>query len=122
MNKTTGFTLIEVLVAMLVIAIALTATIRALNSSVHAADHVRNQLAAHWVAMNVISEMQTGIISTPTDQAPLNGQSEMMNHVWDWSAQIDLNQSEVYAKNVVVTVFLNHQSVTTLSGYIRNAV
>jgi prepilin-type N-terminal cleavage/methylation domain-containing protein len=48
-HKSAAFTLIEVLIALLIITIALGAAVRSVNESVRATTHVRNSVAAHWV-------------------------------------------------------------------------
>ncbi|HLD84353.1 MAG TPA: type II secretion system minor pseudopilin GspI, partial [Coxiellaceae bacterium] len=83
-NKSLGFTLIEVLIALFIIAIALAAVIRATNNGIRTAIHVRDTMAAHWVGLNVISELQIGAFQLPMDGGPLRGKSVMENQVWQW--------------------------------------
>lgn len=51
-----GFTLVEVLVALAVVSIALLAGLRAASQSTVAADEVRARLLAGWVAQNRLAE------------------------------------------------------------------
>ncbi|MBV1776953.1 type II secretion system minor pseudopilin GspI [Burkholderiaceae bacterium DAT-1] len=50
-----GFTLIEVLVALAVIAIALSAAVRATVGTIRGADSLKHHVAAGWVAQNRIN-------------------------------------------------------------------
>ena len=54
-----GFTLLEVLVALAVVAIALGAGIKAAGSNIDNAAYLRDRTLAHWVAMNKLAEMET---------------------------------------------------------------
>ena len=74
-----GMTLIEVLVALLVIAIALAAAIRSVNAGVANTDYLKQRSIAQWVAMNHASELQLQLITAKT-----NGQyeTEMAGQTW----------------------------------------
>ena len=51
-----GFTLIEVLVALTILAIALTATVRATSIATDGATEVRERILGTWVAQNQLAE------------------------------------------------------------------
>ena len=51
-----GFTLLEMLVALTVLAIALLAALRASSAGVHNTGEIRNRLLASWVAQNRLAE------------------------------------------------------------------
>jgi len=53
-----GMTLIEVLVALVIIAVALSAAIRGVNAGVANTDYLKEKSFAHWVAMNTVAEKQ----------------------------------------------------------------
>lgn len=81
-----GFTLIEVLVALAVIAIALAAivgeTAHSLNNAARLIDHT----LAHWVAMNRITEQQL----SPSWPAVgiTNGSAELADREWFWTLKV----------------------------------
>jgi general secretion pathway protein I len=56
--KTAGFTLLEVMVALVIIGLALTAAVRASESAVNGARALKQQLAADWVAQNRLIDLQ----------------------------------------------------------------
>jgi len=85
MKNDNGFTLIEVLVALLIIAVALTATLYSTIQSTRATNHVRDNMIAHWVGMNVLSQIQTGIITLPRDGNVPPGKTHMLGRDWYWS-------------------------------------
>jgi general secretion pathway protein I len=53
-----GFTLIEVLVALAIVAFGLIAVFGQLNQTVTAASYLRTKTLAHWIAMNRLSELR----------------------------------------------------------------
>jgi len=53
-----GMTLIEVLVALVIIAVALAAAIRSTNAGVANTDYLKQRSIAHWVAMNESVELE----------------------------------------------------------------
>jgi general secretion pathway protein I len=54
---TRGFTLLEVLVALAIIAIALTAAVRASGVSLDSSAQVRERMFATWIAQNRLAEL-----------------------------------------------------------------
>ena len=57
-----GFTLVEVLVALTILAIALTATMRAASIATDGAIEVRERILATWVAQNRMAEYAVGAV------------------------------------------------------------
>lgn len=57
-NSDTGFTLIEVLVALAIIAVALMAALRATGQGTSNVGELRSRLFAGWVAENVLAEQR----------------------------------------------------------------
>jgi len=55
---TSGFTLVEILVALAVLAIALTATAHALGSAVDTTSALRERMLARWVAEDRLTELE----------------------------------------------------------------
>jgi len=56
-SRSAGFTLIEVLVALAVIALGLTAVIKALNDYTDATSYTRQKTLASWIATNKLTEI-----------------------------------------------------------------
>lgn len=54
----TGFTLIEVLIAITVIALAMSAIIRTASTSAYNTAHIRDKTFAHWVAQNHMESLR----------------------------------------------------------------
>lgn len=108
-----GFTLIEVLVALAVIAIAVAALARIGSQSVDTQFELEQRSFALWVADNVIAEMR---LEPPGSQARRQGVSPMGGRDWYWDALIQPAPGEVmlridvavYAGPARETLLLTH--------------
>lgn len=114
-----AFTLIEVLIALLIIAIALTAAIRATNESIRATIHVRNSMTAHWVGLNILSQMQTGIISSPASGNHVSGKTKMLEQNWNWTAQAESSSQLDNIMRITINVSLKDKPITSVVGYVK---
>lgn len=77
-----GFTLIEILVSLAVIAISLGAILSTSGSQAQQAAYLKQKTIAHWVAMNEITKLQ--VTNTFPDLGDEKGSTEMANHEWFW--------------------------------------
>ena len=118
MKRTAAFTLIEVLIALLIIAIALAAAIRATNQSVQATIHTRNTVVAHWVGLNILSEIQTGIMKAPDAGNSASGKINMLDRDWEWTVHTGSSIQETGIMPIRVDVALNHHKINSVTGYV----
>jgi len=81
-----GFTLLEVMVALAVLAIALAALIKGVSDNAANAAHLRDKSLAQWVGMNVVTEQR--LATDWGDTGVRRGEEEMGNHSWYWSASL----------------------------------
>ena len=86
LNPIRGFTLIEVLIALAVLAIALSAVIKGVGANANNAAHLRDRMLAHWVAMNKVTELQTDT-AFPTPGVT-TGTMLMAEHEWTWQVTV----------------------------------
>lgn len=87
MNKCHGFTLIEVLLALCIVAIALTALIKATAQTVTGTQLIKNKTIRHWVAMNAVAMIQTDLVTIPNQQE-ITKVTTMLNEKWYWRAKL----------------------------------
>lgn len=118
MRKSAAFTLIEVLIALVIIAIALAAAVRSVNESVRTTIHVREVVAAHWVGLNILSEIKTHMIPAPTDTNPVQGKTEMMNLSLSWRARAETSPLWPGIDQITVTVSIKNHSLQSVIGYV----
>ena len=116
-NRNDGFTLIEVLIALLIIAIALAASIRATNQSELDSIHVKNTMIAHWVALNIISELQTGLIPPSIANRAQKGKTNTMGQAWSWAFVENPSRRFAGATKITVSVFQRHHLLAAMVGY-----
>jgi general secretion pathway protein I len=86
-NHASGFTLIEVLLALTVLAIALTALIKSTTQSVVGTARIKDKTISHWVAMQGISMIQLKLLTIPSNQE-ITKNTRMLGQQWYWRASI----------------------------------
>ncbi len=81
-----GFTLLEILVALAILATALGAMIKGGGESAIGIAHLRNKSYAHWVAQNQITEKQ--LQQRWLTERRIKGEDEMAGERWPWRINI----------------------------------
>jgi general secretion pathway protein I len=85
-GRAPGFTLIEVLVALAVIAVALLALTRTAGLQVQAFDGLRERTLAGWVAANVLAEARLAPVAPSTGRS--DGHERLGNRDWRWTREV----------------------------------
>ena len=115
-----GFTLLEVIVALAVIAFALAAAVSAVSGNTRNAAGLQQRTYAHWVAMNKMAELHVSRQwpSTKTTK----GSALMARHEWFWSMKVSKTpDGEDMIRRVDVMVRPNEDDETalvTLTGFV----
>ena len=114
-----GFTLIEVLIALVILAISLTAVYKAIAYDIQNTSYVENKAMAEWVGMNVMASAQIGSINLTPD-VPINGTSEMRGKIWQWKLHEKITPGDPYVAELKLSVSesLEAQPLVKLTGYI----
>lgn len=116
-----GFTLIEVLIALVILAIALTAVVKTTLDDTQSTAYLQNKTVAHWVGLEIISQAQLGLLALPDIGDSTDGTMTMFNQDWRWHAKfIPTPDHNVDQLNVTVSLTINNQTLALLSGYVIN--
>lgn len=106
MIKPAGFTLLEVLVALAVLAVALAAVMKTTMENAENASYLRDRTLAHWVAMNVVTETQV------QKEWPALGKKEgtamMAEREWYWVMNVTETMDDEL-RRLNVQVYYNRQ-------------
>jgi len=79
-NRNAGFTLVEVLVAMAILAIGVSALVTATGASAHRSKLLGDREFGRWIAANHLNTLQA--MPNPPDIGTSNIEVEMMNRIW----------------------------------------
>lgn len=113
-----GFTLLEVLVALSILAIALAAIIGVASNQALNTTHLRDKTLAHWVAMNKIAELQMSA-EWPA-KGKVRGDEELGLHEWHWVRTVT-ETPDGRVRQVDVAVYRDKQDeqpVTSLTSFL----
>ena len=97
-----GFTLIEVLIALSILAIALTALIKASTSSIVGTQHLQHKNMAHIVAMQGIARIQLGLSPVSTNQ-DVTETLQLFGVPWRWHAHLQATGLEKVDRITITT-------------------
>lgn len=86
MRRARGFTLIEVLVALAIVAIGMAAVLGALSSSADTVSRLRDKTFAQWFAMNRIATLRLSGQAPPTGKS--NGDDDYAGRKWHWAQEV----------------------------------
>jgi general secretion pathway protein I len=103
--KIKGFTLLEVLVALAILAIALTALLKAGSQHIENVGYLRDKTLAHWVALRVLTEIQIGQRLLEGNQQ--EGTMMMADREWFWVVTV-LETPEKQLHRLEVKVYAKH--------------
>jgi general secretion pathway protein I len=85
-----GFTLIEVLAALVIVALGMLGVIQAVTQSARNGTYLREKTLAHWIAMNVITEQR--LAASPPDVAETSDEVEFAGQRWQWTMRVTQTQ------------------------------
>jgi len=116
-NKQNGFTLIEVMVALTIIAISLGALLSTSGTQANSVAYLKQKTLAHWVAVNELTELRMAKeFPAPGDE---KGVTTMTNHDWYW-IRTSVETEDKDARQVTFTLYSDEdrtQNISSLTGY-----
>ena len=81
-KRLAGFTLIEVMVALTIVAIALSALLSSSGTQANSVGYLKQKTLAHWVAVNELTQLR--ISKEFPDIGDKKDSTKMANHDWYW--------------------------------------
>lgn len=111
-----GFTLLEVLIALAVVALALTALVRASGLQADALAREREQTFATWVAANVLA--QTRLREGFPAVGERSGTQHQADRDWRWRLVVSsTDQPAIRRLTVTVSAAEDEAPIATLAGF-----
>lgn len=119
--KQRGFTLVEVLVALVIVGVALPALLVQVMGAVDGQAHLRDKAVARWVARNRLAELQLAQrLSGQRLNGSDTGTTRLAEQSWQWTATAQATPGN-YLRRVEVSVAraANEEPLVTLTGFLR---
>jgi len=98
-----GFTLVEVLVALVIVALGLTALMVAVNGTARTSGFLRDKTLAQWIALNRLTEVRLNMVKF--GQNTDTGELDFGNRKWHYDTRY-FDTSIASMKRVTVRVYL----------------
>jgi general secretion pathway protein I len=121
-DRSKGFTLLEILIALAILAIALSSIISVASNQTVNVTYLRDKTLAHWVAMNQMTELQIANKWPATGKK--KGKVKMGGHEWHWQRVITKTPDD-RVRQVEIRVFRNkddESSVTRLVSFLSQPI
>lgn len=117
-----GFTLVEILVALLVVSVGLGAVLLSLNQTTYNATYLRDKTIASWVAENRLTELRLSPGTPEVDES--TGDSEMAGIRWLWRQRVaETGVPNLLRIDIEVASELDPDgTLVTLSGFVGRPV
>ena len=119
-----GFTLVEVMVALAVVAIALPALLIALYQQVDSTGYLRDKSLAHMVASNKLTELR---ILSKARQSLISGKdsgvAQMADREWYWWLETKATEVQQFSRVEIIVArdeTLREQSLYTLVAFLSS--
>ena len=117
MIKRSGFTLIEVLVALAIITISLAAAMRATSAAVTNSGEMQDRTLARWVGRNELARLQTQL-SLPAP-GRISGEVTQGDIGFSWDASVETTPNPNFRRvEILVRRQSGERSLATISGFI----
>lgn len=99
-----GLTLIEVLIALAILSIALTAIIQATSQNIKNTLYLQNKTIATWIATDAINQVRAGVLKLPDAPDHTTIKTTVLGVNWAWQAS-ETDTPNPNIKQIEVDVF-----------------
>lgn len=112
-----GFTLVEVLVALAVVAIAMSAVLYGLGQGIDTSAALRDRTVALWVAQNRLAQHQLARAWPALDTT--EGVTEMGGRAWHWREQVSATTEQDFRRvDIEVRAAPGGEALVRLTGFL----
>ena len=116
-----GFTLLEVMVALAIVAFSLTAVAASMNQMIGSANTMRDRTYASWIAQNKITEMR--LSGNVPEVSTTSGELDYGNGTWAWRAVVSETGIDSFMRvDVYVSRVDEDYVIRTVTGFIGEPV
>jgi general secretion pathway protein I len=118
-----GFTLIEVVVALIVVSLGMLAVIETVGGTARNSSYLRDKTIAHWVAMNKLTEVRVLPNAPAVDKT--SDEVEMAGRDWRWTMEVKQTPVESIRRidiSVRPAEAPEKSSMASVSGFYGTAV
>ena len=117
MKAESGFTLVEVMVALAIVALSLTAMAASMNTMIDNASTMRERTYASWIAQNKIAELR--LAGELPEVGTNSGELEYGGTQWSWRTVISETGVESFMRiDVTVSLLDSEYDIRTVTGFI----
>ena len=120
-SRCRAFTLVEVMVALAIIALSLTAVAAKMGRMIDTSNSMRERTYASWIAQNKITELR--LANVIAEVSSTSGEIEYANTTWYW--RVDISESGIenlFRADVRVFYPDNDSMVRNVTGFIGEPV
>ena len=122
-RRAAGFTLIEVLAALVIVALGMLGVIEAVTQTARNGTYMREKTLAHWIAMNVITERR--LQPAPPGVGETSDDVEFAGERWHWTMRVTQTKVESQLRmdvSVRAADAAEDTSLTTVTGFYGKAI
>jgi len=121
--RTRGFTLIEVLAALVIVALGMLGVIQAVSQTARNGTYLRDKTFAHWIALNLVTERR--LSQTTPEVSASSDEVEYAGRRWKWTLRVTQTGVESL-RRMDVSVRLadapEDSSLATVTGFYGTAI
>lgn len=120
-SRSQAFTLVEVMVALAIIALSLTAVAAKMGRMIDTSNSMRERTYASWIAQNKITELR--LANVIPEVTATSGEVDYANNTWSWRAVVSESGIEnLYRVDVTIAYVGSDDVIRTVTGFIGEPV
>ncbi len=116
-----GLTLIEVLIALAIISIAMTAVMKTASQHIRSTSYLQHKTMAMWVGQSVINQARAGVLKMPDGDDWSNNTVTILGEEWHWRGRSDVSANK-HIRKINVDVYQTENEadapVMSLESYV----